>query len=147
MNFWIEKYYPWIFAGMAAITWWHFSPDFPRDEKEFLGAAISIGSIFTGFIATAKAILAALPSSSVMRKIRSSGYIKETIRYLTEGLYGCLAFSVWGVAGFFFLKPDSSALNGWYATAWIFLATFALFAFHRVATVLISILRHDPDNQ
>lgn len=145
MRLWVEKCYPTVFAVCAAFAWWRFSPDFPKDEKEFLGAAISIGSILTGFIATAKAILAALPSDSVMKRIRSSGYMKEAIRYLASGLYGCLIFSVYGIAGFFFLSESPKSLNNWYAVGWIFLATYALFSFHRVAAVLIGILSHNSE--
>ncbi len=140
MSLWAEKIYPFVFAIAAAIAWNHFSPSFPRDEKEFLGAAISVGSIFTGFIATAKAILAALPTDSVIAKLKTSGYIKELASYLTQALYGCLAFSVYGMIGFFLLEEKAPSLSKHYAIGWIFFATFSLFAFHRVAKVLIAII-------
>lgn len=140
MTLWAEKFYPIIFAFAAAVAWNYFSPNFPRDEKEFLGAAISVGSIFTGFIATAKAILAALPTDSVIAKLKTSGYIKELASYLTQALYGCLTFSIYGMAGFFLLEEKSPSLSKSYAIGWIFLATFSLFAFHRVAKVLIAII-------
>lgn len=142
MNIWVEKSYPFIFASAAAFAWWHFSPSFPRDEKEFLGAAISVGSIFTGFIATAKAILAALPNESVIGRLRESGYIKDLASYLTQALYGCLAFSVYGMAGFFLLEEKSPSLGKYYAIIWIFLAIFSLSSFHRVASLLIKIISY-----
>jgi hypothetical protein len=140
MSLWAEKIYPLVFAIAAAVVWNYFSPNFPRDEKEFLGAAISVGSIFTGFIATAKAILAALPTDSVISKLKSSGYIKELASYLTQALYGCLTFSVYGIVGFFLLEEKTPSLSKYYALGWIFLATFSLFAFHRVARVLIALI-------
>ncbi|MDH0848303.1 hypothetical protein N5D66_10185 [Delftia tsuruhatensis] len=142
MKLWVEKYYPVLLASAAAYAWWRFSPSFPRDEKEFLGAAISVGSIFTGFIATAKAILAALPNDSLMERLRESGYIKDLASYLTQALYGCLSFSVYGMAGFFFLEQQSPSLGKFYAIGWIFLAIFSLTAFHRVASLLIKIISH-----
>lgn len=144
MNLFAEKWYPIAAAATVAAVWWHFSPSFPRDEKEFLSAAISIGSIFTGFIATAKAILAALPGDSVMRKLRSSGYIKNAVSYLTEGLYACLLLSVYSVAGFFLLKIESPSLEAWYTSIWIFFAVYAFLSFHRIASILSRILQYDP---
>lgn len=140
MSLLVEKIYPAIFALIAATAWWYFSPNFPRDEKEFLGAAISVGSILTGFIATAKAILAALPNDAVMGRLKKSGYIKELASYLTQALYGCLAFSVYGMIGFFLLEEKSPSLGKYYAIGWIFSAVFSLLAFHRVASVLIKII-------
>jgi hypothetical protein len=140
MSLLAERIYPIAFAVAAAFAWWYFSPTFPRDEKEFLSAAISIGSIFTGFIATAKAILAALPNDTVMGRLKKSGYIKELASYLTQALYGCLAFSVYGMVGFFLLEEKSPSLSKFYAIGWIFLAIFSLAAFHRVASVLIKII-------
>lgn len=147
MKLWVEKHYPAIFAIASAVAWWNFSPNFPRDEKEFLGAAISVGSIFTGFIATAKAILAALPNDNVMARLKQSGYIKDLASYLTHALYGYLAFSVYGMMGFFFLEEKSPSLSKYYAIGWIFLAIFSLLAFHRVASVLIRIISHSQDHK
>lgn len=140
MSLLVEKLYPVILACIAGVAWWYLSPSFPRDEKEFLGAAISVGSILTGFIATAKAILAALPNDAVMGRLKKSGYIGELVSYLKQALYGCLAFSVYGVIGFFLLEEKSPSLSRYYAIGWIFLAIFSLAAFHRVASVLIKII-------
>ncbi|WP_152034631.1 hypothetical protein [Paracidovorax avenae] len=138
----VEKVYPLAFAALAAGLWWFFLPSFPRDEKEFLGAAISVGSIFTGFIATAKAILAALPNDTVMGRLKKSGYIKELVSYLAQALYGCLSFSIYGMMGFFLLEERAPSLGKYYAIGWIFLAAFSLAAFHRVASVLMKVISH-----
>lgn len=145
MSLLVERIYPAILAIVAAIAWWYFSPNFPRDEKEFLGAAISIGSIFTGFIATAKAILAALPNDTVMGRLKKSGYIKELVYYLAQALYGCLTFSVYGMMGFFLLEEKSPSLGRYYAIGWIFFAVFSLAAFYRVSSVLIKIISHSHE--
>ncbi len=144
MNLTIERYHPWLVALAATSLWVYFKPAFPGDEKEFLGAAISLGAILTGFIATAKAILAALPNDSVMGRLRSSGYITDLISYLAGSLYGCLAFSVYGVFGFFLLKENQHALSSWYANGWIFLATFSLLSFIRVSRALLKIIEYTP---
>lgn len=142
----VERTYPALLGILSALAWWYFLPNFPRDEKEFLGAAISVGSILTGFIATAKAILAALPNDSVMSRLKSSGYIHDLASYLTQALYGCLLFSIYGMAGFFFLNGEAPSLNKYYATGWIFMATYALFSFHRVASVLMKVITFNSKN-
>lgn len=142
----LERFYPICLAALAAVAWWFFSPRFPVDEKEFLSAAISIGAILTGFIATAKAILAALPTDSVMGRLRKSGYIDDLIDYLAAALYGCLAFSLYGLVGFFLLETGKVALSTWYARGWIFLGIYALLAFHRVSRVLMKVIRYSPPN-
>lgn len=142
MNRFFALHYPLIFAIVSAILWCRLKARFPLDEKEFLGAAISIGSILTGFVATAKAILAALPSDSVMNRLRSSGYIKDLVSYLAAALYGCLLFSVFSMAGFFLLEPDVHALNNWYSAVWVFLGAYALASFYRVSKTLIAIIEH-----
>lgn len=138
----MERSYPWVLALLASLAWLHFAPGLPADDKEFLGAAIGVGAILTGFIATAKAILAALPSDSVMGRLRSSGYIDDLITYLAEALYGCLLFSVFGLAGFFIIKQPY--FGTWFASAWIFLGVFSLAAFFRVSQVLLKVIRFTP---
>ncbi len=142
MNRWLALHYPALAAVCAAALWCYGHAKFPPDEKEFLGAAISIGSILTGFIATAKAILAALPSDSVMDRLRKSGYINDLVRYLSGALYGCLAFSVFSMMGFFFMEPDKHVLNGPYAGAWVALAVYALASFYRVSSLLMKIIQY-----
>lgn len=143
----IERRYPFLGATFAASVWLWLSPPFPTAEKEFLAAAISIGAILTGFIATAKAILAALPSDSVMGRLRASGYVKDLVSYLAASLYGCLAFSIYGLLGFFLQKDGEHQLNSWFACGWVFFATYALLAFHRVAQLLLKIIGDEPKPQ
>jgi hypothetical protein len=140
----LERNYPLLGALSAFALWWYFSPPFPAAEKEFLGAAIGIGAILTGFIATTKAILAALPSDSVMGRLRATGYVKDLISYLEAALYTCLAFAIYGLFGFFLQADGHSNLNTWYARGWVFLAAYALLAFHRVTQLLLKIIGHQP---
>jgi hypothetical protein len=139
----LETNYPLLGALLACAGWWLVAPAFPTAEKEFLGAAIGIGAILTGFIATAKAILAALPNDSVMGRLRASGYVKDLIAYLATALYACLGFSIYGLFGFFLQEDGHANLNNWYARGWVFLAVFALLAFHRVTQILLKIIGHE----
>ncbi|WP_348700327.1 hypothetical protein [Duganella fentianensis] len=141
----IEIAYPFLLAVLAAILWWNFKPVFPPDEKEFLAAGLSIGAILTGFITTAKAILVALPSDSIMGRLRASGYIDDLILYLAQALYSCFIFSIYCLAGFFLLETNKQVLTKVYGVIWIFLGTFSAVAFYRVSNFLFKIIRFNPD--
>lgn len=143
MKLTVEHRYPLYGALLAWALWLYFRPSFPASEKEFLGAAISVSAILTGFIATAKAILAALPPDSVMGRIRAAGYGKDLVAYLRAALYTCLGFSIYGLFGFFVQSDGHHYLNSWYAGIWIFLGVWALLAFHRVAHLLLRIIGHE----
>jgi hypothetical protein len=144
MNLRVERTYPLYLALISSALWYWFKPKFPSDEKEFLAAALSLGAILTGFIATAKAILAAMPDETVMGRLRKSGYIQDLITYLAQALYGCLTFSVLCLVGFFLRDEKAPApLPLWFATTWIFLGVFSMLAFHRVSRLLFKILKRE----
>ncbi|TFW01524.1 hypothetical protein E4K72_14195 [Oxalobacteraceae bacterium OM1] len=140
MHLFVEKCYPHVAALLAGAAWWHFSPDLPADEKEFLAAALSLGAVLTGFIATAQAILMALPTDSVMGRLRTTGYVNDLILYLSDALQGGMAFSVLNVVGFFLIKPGQH-LPTLFAVLWIFFGVFSICAFVRVSKIMLKIMR------
>jgi len=142
----VERWYPWVAALLGSLAWHYFSFPFPCDEKEFLAAAISLGAIMTGFIATAQAILASLPGDSAMGRIRKSGYIDDLMIYLKESLYGCLGFSVYSLIGFFFLSPKI-VLPRFYGEIFVGITIFSMLAFQRVSSVLFKILHFQPPRE
>lgn len=137
----LERYWPLAVAAVAGAAWYYFKVPLPADEKEFLAAAISLGAVLTGFVATAQAILMALPSDSVMARIRTSGYLDDLVRYIAHALNGTLLFALFSLAGFFLMLPGVR-LPQWYSTAWIVIAVFAAAAFYRVTKILMKIMRH-----
>lgn len=136
----VEKNYPRFLAGVASLVWWLLHRDFPSDVKEFLTAALTLGAILTGFLATAKAILVTCSATSVLQQLRSSGYIKELYEYLRSGLYGSLVFSVYCLIGFFFSKNEQITLPEYYELIWIFLAMYALLTFVRLTNIMFKII-------
>ncbi|CAN7725759.1 hypothetical protein [Caballeronia sp. LjRoot31] len=135
-----ERWYPHVVASAAGLAWWHFEVPLPVAIKEFLSAAISVSAILTGFVATSQAILAALPTDTVVGRLRASGYIDDLISYLAGALYGCLILSGYSISGFFW----NEHLPFWYGPAWICLATFSALCFHRVSRIFFKILRWAP---
>lgn len=145
MSLFFERNYPLIAAIAVAGACFYFNARFPIDGKEFLSAAISVGAIFAGFLATAKAILMALPSDSVMGKLRNSGYIEELIRYLLEALYGSLLFCAVSLMGFFLLHTMTNEpltiSSRLYIDAWFALAIYVGLSFIRIANIMVKVLR------
>lgn len=144
MNRTFERLYPFLGGALAGVIWWYFKPRFPVDEKEFLAAALSLAAILTGFITTAKAILAALPSDSVMQHLRRSGYLEDLLAYLADALYGCLLFSMYCLLGFFLLDSTRPPVPQWFAVSWIGLGTFAGLSFYRISRLLFRVIRSNP---
>lgn len=137
----MERYWPFALAAISGAISFRLKVQLPADEKEFLAAALSLGAVLTGFIATAQAILMALPSDSVIARIRSAGYLEDLTRYISHALNGTMLFSVLSLLGFFFLKSDNIRLPLYYSTAWIAIGVFASAAFYRVTKLLLSIMR------
>lgn len=139
MSLFFERWYPAPLALLGLGVWYFFGSPFPKDGKEFLAAALSYAATLTGFLATAKAILMALPSDSVMKRIRSSGYLSDLVRYMAEAIYFCLAFCLANLIGFFF---ETEKLPEIYCQVWIFSGLLSTILFLRVARVMLKILEH-----
>jgi len=133
-----ERWYPLVVAVATTALWGYFDAPFPKDSKEFLAAALSYAATLTGFLATAKAILMAMPSDSVMGRLKSSGYLEDLVRYLREAIYFCLVFCALNLAGFFF-DTSNTPIAYWYL--WVFWGTLSSVLFFRVvAQIMLRIL-------
>lgn len=145
MNLFYEKWHPIALAVLGGIAWWYFSsrggPHLPKDEKEFFAAALSMGAVLTGFVATAQAILMALPSDSVMGRLRTSGYVEELTSYIGAALLSGFLFCVLNLLGFCFLT-ETVNLKLAFSTIWFATAIYSALAFLRVTGIMSKIMRH-----
>ena len=140
MNLKIERYYPHVISLACGVIWYRLGQKLPMDEKEFLAAALSLGAVFTGFIATAQAILMALPSDSVMAQMRTAGYIPDLVRYIAAALMGGILFCILCLIGFFLLSA-TPLIKLYFSTTWLVIGVFGLLTFHRVTYILLRIMR------
>lgn len=127
-----ERAYPYILALVPDVVLTNANTPFPSGEG-ILSAGITVGAIFTGFLATNKAIILTL-NSPVMIAIRKSDYFLQLISYLREALWISLLFSILSVIGFF-VKTG----NGIFALLWIFLGSATVLTFFRVTQILFKI--------
>lgn len=141
MSLKIERFYPVVLAIAGAFGWYWFGLTLPKDSvKEFLAAALSVGAVFTGFIATAQAILMALPSDSVMARLRTSGYLPDLVRYISAALASGIAFCLICLAGFYTIDIDM-LLKQYFSAAWAGSGILCVLCFHRVTRILMDIMR------
>lgn len=140
MSLTYEKLYPWLFAIAAGILAYLLGLGFPDGGRnDVLSAGISISSIFAGFLATAKAILMAMPESSQFYRLKKkTTYGNDLADYLRDGLAGSLAFALVGLVGYF--HAGDSVL---YFAVWLGLAAFSISAFWRVSTIMVGLLKMD----
>jgi len=135
----VERYYPYAAALLGAGAWYCLGRPFPEDASSFLTAALGFAGTLAGFLATAQAILMALPSESVMGQLKSSGYIDDLVRYLREAFYGLMGFAILNLCGFFIERGNM--LPMWFRLAWIGLAILSVLVFHRLTRIILHIMR------
>lgn len=131
-----ERAYPWalgLLAFMLAV-WAGWMGLSPSRSSGYLGAAVSLGGVFAGFMATIKALLFSM-DGVVFRRLKSSGYIHDLVRYVSEALWGSLLLCGVGISGFF--TPP----HWWMIDALLLgVAVFALSAIHRVTRISTALL-------
>ena len=137
MSLTFERYYPWIFSVAAFLFVWLAEPPMPKSPSDLMAASISLGAIFAGFLATAQAILMAMPESGLLSQMRNSGYRPIFGRYFAQPVEVCLLVLLLIRLGFLDLNaPWLSCF--WYA--WIFVGIASLSCFWRVTHVMLVIL-------
>ncbi|MFK7089320.1 hypothetical protein AAFM71_10945 [Chromobacterium violaceum] len=134
--FW-ERRFPEVLSFIFAAVFYNFPVQFPAEVKDILAASISFGAITAGFIATAISILMALPSDSVMARIKSSGYVNDLVSYLRKAFYSSLLYSLFCLASFLF----QTHFNLCFKTAWILLTAMSFLTLYQVANLMLAILR------
>lgn len=132
----IERTFPYICGLAAGLLWWRLQVPFPEAWKEFLASVLTLASIITGFLATAKAILMGLQGTQVMQDMHRSGYIADMVTYLGEAVFAAFLFCIYNLWGFF-VDPNDI----WYGIGWGTLGTVAAMAFMRVMMILLLVLR------
>ncbi|WP_329839137.1 hypothetical protein [Stenotrophomonas geniculata] len=104
-------------------------------SENMLSAVISLGGIFAGFLATIKTLLLTI-SSDVKDRLTVSGYMKDLLAYLREGIYGSLILCVVAMLGF------SGAMRwpDYHAAVLYGALLFSVAALYRISRISISLL-------
>lgn len=140
--FW-EQVYPYAIGSCAAAAWWYLGISMPKGSlPDLLSAALTLGAILTGFLATSKTILFGMKSSLLMRQLRKAGYATTLMSYLGQGIWISFLFSILCLAGFF--VPESFCET--FGVVWIFLGVTAAAAFYRVTKIILLLLKREDED-
>lgn len=138
MRLLFEKLYPYLFGSVLSGDAYWFSLPFPHGEN-ILSASITIGSIFTGFLATSKSIILTF-SSPLMVKIRKTSYFRLLLSYIGQGIWSALAFCILSLFGYFL---DTTSYPRPFVVIWFFCATVTFLAFFRITHLLLKMIEKE----
>lgn len=133
----IERSYPYILPLLVAAAFWRAHLSFPVGQ-DILSASITMGAIFTGFLATLKSIVISLQSPKI-ENLRKTKFFGLLLSYLQEAIWLSLLFCACCLSGFFY---DPAHPPQWFGVLWAFFVSATLLTFHRVSSILIALIRH-----
>jgi len=85
-----ERTYPYLLAILAALIFWLARFSFPQGQ-DILSASITVGAVFTGFLATLKSIVISLQGSKI-ESLRKTKFFPLLLCYLREAIWMSLAY-------------------------------------------------------
>ncbi len=137
----IERSYPYVVAGLiSALVHWLWQIPFPKGH-DLLSASITIGAVFTGFLATLKSIVMSVQAPSFEKIRQVKPFFDLLLNYLQESIWMSLGYCFWCLMGYFVAKETTDAIPAWFACGWVFLTIATLLTFQRVSRILIQLMR------
>ena len=107
-----------------------------------LSSVISLGGIFSGFLATIKTLLLTV-AVDVKRRLHETGYINPLLSYLKEGIAGSLLLCLIAMFGF-----DGAMASCVAHAAFIYgLLLFSLAALYRITVIAFYLLSSKGDDE
>ena len=140
---WLEKVYPYLIAIALSTLWAWAGAPFPDKGDALFGAAVTVASVFGGFLVASKAVILGLKDSAIFEKLRESSYMDVFIGYLRVGINASIGLVVISMIGFF-LEQDSVAplLVKVFCFFWLLTGLIALLTYWRVSNLLFKMLKH-----
>jgi hypothetical protein len=136
MNRKFERTYPYAIAAILAVMFWHFHVHFPAGQ-EILSASITLGAVFTGFLATLESMVIGLQGPR-LKRFKNTKFFLLLLQYLKEAIWSSLAFCALCLCGFYYdqLNPPN-----WYGAIWVLSGTTTIFTFQRASSVLVRLIQ------
>lgn len=136
MNRKLEQSYPYLVALAVSGAAHYGTVKFPKGEN-ILSASITMGAIFTGFLATAKSILISLQGKG-FEQLKKTPFFGVLVDYLKEAIWLSMVYCMISLVGFFL---DTNAYPAWFTSLWFFFTVSSILAFSRIIGVLLQIIR------
>jgi hypothetical protein len=130
-----EQLYPYLIAAAAAAAFWRYGVPFPA-QRDILGASVTVGAVFVGFIATSEAIVVSL-QGPIAEEFRATAFYFLLLRYTQEAIWVSILYCALALAGYFL--PEHKAPQV-YGAAWVFMTVAALTTFYRISRSLARLM-------
>ena len=133
-----EQYGPWVLAVLCAVAvvllhrdgWLFMSV---KSQDSYFAAVLSLGGVFTGFMATLKALMCNI-SDKTRDRLIDSGYQQDLLRYLSEALWGSMSMCIVALVAFW--APETF----WLHVVLIGVVVFTIACIIRVTSVTGALL-------
>ena len=136
-----EVLYPWVLAVLGGIGW-HFIDRALKQQPpdNVYAAAVSLGAILVGFLATAQSIVATMLHTNVIKDLREGDFFKDFVRYISSAIYAGMAFVVVSFVLLVGYPELPSAIRHYAECLWIGTCVAALGTFLRATRLLAKVL-------
>jgi len=137
MNRLVEQFFPYLLSILLVGAYLFFGVEFPKC-RDVLSASITLGAVFTGFLATLKSIIISVNSPAIdhLRTLKFWGVL---LSYLQQAIWASLGLCIISMIGFFLNPLTPPQL---FCVLWVFLASSAIFTFLRVSNLIMKMLRN-----
>jgi hypothetical protein len=135
MNRRVEHALPYAISVAVVLLYLKAGIEFPKC-RDILSASITLGAVFTGFLATLKSIIVSLNSRS-LENFRKTKYWGALLGYLREAIWASLLLCVISMMGFFM---DPQHPREWFEILWLFTTTASICTFLRVSNLIMHLI-------
>ena len=137
-----EHWYPLVGGLLVAAAWCFLHVEFPAPDpaRDLYATTVSLASITVGFLATAMSIVVSTPDGPLVKKLASSGYLKDLIRYLREPfLVGLLVCAICLVG---FVLPEKVTQTAAFGATWSGATAWMLLGLVRIGVIFVRLLSY-----
>ena len=131
-----EHAYPYLIAVAAAVSFWRSGIAFPT-QRDILGASVTLGAVFVGFLATSEAIVVSL-QGPIADQFRETKFYKLLLTYTQEAIWSGIAYCGVALGGYFLPEHQTPV---WYGVAWVLTTVASLTTFYRISRSLVRLIR------
>lgn len=137
-----ERAYPLVAGILSGVIFLVACRDIvlPKSTKDLLTAALTIGSITIGFVATAKSILFSIEQKQIIRILKDAGKFKVLVQYLMAAVHWSFAWAALSGLGLLIDFETPALWHTWIFSIWIWFTMTACLTYYRVIKMFSLIL-------
>lgn len=145
MNERTERWYPFVAGLLTGIIFLIAcrNCELPKSVKDLLTAALTIGSITIGFVATAKSILFSIEQKRIIRILKDVSKFKVLVRYLMAAIHWSFAWAALSGLGLLIDFESPALWHTWIFSIWVWFTVTACLTYYRVIKMFSLILLQD----